>query len=101
MCGPTPPPCLQSFENVRKVLEECNVDHDIDLFVSERKTGGERPAPLRYINYYLPNQPAPEPPGGKAGGKAEVTREPPNKALPPIPTVTETSEPTGEPIEDS
>ena len=82
---------------MRKVLENCNVDLDIDQFVSERKTGSERPAPIRYINYYHPTQPAPEPAG--KGGKAEGVREAPNKALPPIPT--EESEAATEPPEDS
>jgi proline-serine-threonine phosphatase interacting protein 1 len=84
----------QSFENVRKVLEECNVDNDIDLFVSERKTGSERPAPLRYINFYHPNQSEPPAAPAAKGGKGEA----PNKALPPIPPES-SSEPAG-PIED-
>ena len=67
-------------------MEECNVDNDIDTFVSERKTGSDRPAPLRYVNYYHPTQVSPEPYANKPTGIAVPIREPPNKALPPIPT---------------
>ena len=83
---------------MRKVLEDCNVDNDIDLFVSERKTGSERPAPLRYINFYHPNQSEPplSAPGPVKGGKGE----PPNKALPLPPIPTEVSSEPAEPIDD-
>lgn len=42
----------EAYENIRKTLEECNVDQDIDLFVRERATGTERPSSVLYINYY-------------------------------------------------
>lgn len=44
----------QAFENVRKALESCDVDADIDLFVREKATGTERPTPVPYENYYHP-----------------------------------------------
>ena len=77
------------------------MDKDIDTFVSERKTGSERPAAIRYVNYYHPMQNTPEPGGkGGSGGKGEgglPVREAPNKALPPIPTEeSETNEPVGD-----
>ena len=86
---------LQSFENVRKVLENCNVDNDIDLFVSEKKTGTDRPAPLRYVNYYHPSQPEP---ASSKPARPEGAREAPNKALPPIPT--ESGEAAADPADD-
>ena len=45
---------IQSCENVRKSLEKCDVDADIDLFVRERATGSERPQPVPYVNFYHP-----------------------------------------------
>ena len=77
------------------------MDSDIDKFVSEHKTGSERPAPVLYINYYNPTQPAPEPvTKGNSRGKSEGGREVPNKALPPIPP-NDTAAVTGDiPMED-
>ena len=46
---------LQSCENVRKSLEKCDVDADIDLFVKEKATGSDRPQPIPYINFYHPS----------------------------------------------
>ena len=31
------------YENVRKSLEQCDVDADIELFVTTKSTGSERP----------------------------------------------------------
>ena len=45
---------MQSCEKVRKSLEECDVDADIDLFVKEKATGTERPLTVPYVNYYHP-----------------------------------------------
>ena len=45
----------QSCENVRKSLEKCDVDADIDLFLKEKATGGARPIAVKYINYYHPS----------------------------------------------
>jgi proline-serine-threonine phosphatase interacting protein 1 len=42
------------MEEMRRVLEECDVDSDIDLFVQQRATGTERPVPIPYENYYNP-----------------------------------------------
>ena len=39
---------------MRKSLEDCDVDADIDLFVKEKATGAERPLTVPYINYYHP-----------------------------------------------
>lgn len=35
--------CVQCEEDVRKTLEGCDIDADIDLFVQQKSTGGERP----------------------------------------------------------
>ena len=62
------------------------MDTDIDLFVAERATGGDRPIPIPYVDYYHPTL-SQEPPG-RTGGRPEGVipfREPPQKELPPIP----------------
>ena len=41
-----------SYEEVRKSLERCDIDSDIHLFVSAKQTGGERPAEILYENFY-------------------------------------------------
>ena len=33
----------QMYENVRKSLEQCDVDADIELFVTTKSTGSDRP----------------------------------------------------------
>ncbi|XP_078541074.1 proline-serine-threonine phosphatase-interacting protein 1 isoform X2 [Lissotriton helveticus] len=40
------------YEEVRKGLEECDVDADVDFFIQNKMTGTERPAPILYENYY-------------------------------------------------
>ena len=71
----------QAFENVRKALESCDVDADIDLFVREKTTGTERPTPIPYENYYHPT--STEMPTGPVG-KAHVP-PPSQRELPPTP----------------
>ena len=71
----------QAFENVRKALESCDVDADIDLFVREKATGTERPTPIPYENYYHPT--STEMPTGPVG-KAHVP-PPSQRELPPTP----------------
>uniref|UniRef100_A0A8D0H9S8 Proline-serine-threonine phosphatase-interacting protein 2 n=1 Tax=Sphenodon punctatus TaxID=8508 RepID=A0A8D0H9S8_SPHPU len=47
--------CVQSdekYEEIRKSLEMCSVDKDIEFFVNFRKTGSMPPAPVVYENYY-------------------------------------------------
>ena len=39
---------------MRKSLEKCDVDADIDLFVRDKATGAEHPQPIPYINFYHP-----------------------------------------------
>lgn len=39
-------------EEVRKVLEKCDVDADIQTFIRQRQTGSDRPAGIEYENYF-------------------------------------------------
>lgn len=72
----------EACENVRQVLEDCNVDSDIDVFVFEKKTGSDRPASIPYENYYHPTQGQED---MAAPPAARTTTSPPHKELPPIP----------------
>ncbi|XP_074135380.1 proline-serine-threonine phosphatase-interacting protein 2 isoform X1 [Sminthopsis crassicaudata] len=40
------------FEEVRKSLEMCSIEKDIEYFVAQRKTGQVPPAPIVYENFY-------------------------------------------------
>ncbi|KFQ26729.1 Proline-serine-threonine phosphatase-interacting protein 2, partial [Mesitornis unicolor] len=47
--------CVQNdekYEEIRKSLEMCSIEKDIDFFVNLRKTGSLAPAPVLYENYY-------------------------------------------------
>ncbi|KFQ88488.1 Proline-serine-threonine phosphatase-interacting protein 2, partial [Phoenicopterus ruber ruber] len=47
--------CVQNdekYEEIRKSLEACSIEKDIDFFVNLRKTGSLAPAPVVYENYY-------------------------------------------------
>ncbi|NXD73146.1 PPIP2 protein, partial [Eolophus roseicapillus] len=47
--------CVQNdekYEEIRKSLELCSIEKDIDFFVNLRKTGSLAPAPVVYENYY-------------------------------------------------
>ncbi|NXP48302.1 PPIP2 protein, partial [Heliornis fulica] len=47
--------CVQNdekYEEIRKSLEMCSIEKDIDLFVNLRKTGSFPPAPVVYESYY-------------------------------------------------
>ncbi|NXL47477.1 PPIP2 protein, partial [Podilymbus podiceps] len=47
--------CVQNdekYEEIRKSLEMCSIEKDIDFFVNLRKTGSSAPAPVVYENYY-------------------------------------------------
>lgn len=79
---------------MRKVLEDCNVDADIDLFVRERATGTERPPEILYENYYHPTLSGPLAGSGVRVGGALPLSDHHHKELPPVPV-----EP--EPVEDT
>ncbi|CAM9988040.1 unnamed protein product [Lampetra fluviatilis] len=40
------------YEGVRKILEQCDLQAEIDYFVQLKQTGSDRPAPIVYENYY-------------------------------------------------
>uniref|UniRef100_A0A3Q0S871 Proline-serine-threonine phosphatase interacting protein 2 n=1 Tax=Amphilophus citrinellus TaxID=61819 RepID=A0A3Q0S871_AMPCI len=41
------------YEEVRKSLEQCNIQEDIEHFVNLRQTGDKPPAPVVYENFYI------------------------------------------------
>ncbi|KAG7476994.1 hypothetical protein MATL_G00088610 [Megalops atlanticus] len=60
------------YEEVRKSLEQCNVQEDIEHFINLRRTGDKPPALIPYENFYsnqrVPAAPARQPPqGGRRG----------------------------------
>lgn len=75
----------ESCETVRKSLERCDVDADIDLFVIEKVTGTGRPQAVPYINFYHPTDNL----GGsgvRVGGAVSMNPSlPPHKEFPPLP----------------
>ncbi|XP_022084607.1 proline-serine-threonine phosphatase-interacting protein 1-like isoform X2 [Acanthaster planci] len=64
-------------EDMRKALSECHEDKDIQLFISQKRTGSSRPAPIVYECYYRDNM------MGKSGGGITNSRS--RQTLPPIP----------------
>ncbi|XP_062870549.1 proline-serine-threonine phosphatase-interacting protein 2 [Trichomycterus rosablanca] len=63
------------YEDVRKSLEQCNIQEDIEHFINLRRTGDKPPAPIQYENFYS-NQ------------RAVPTRQPPSltrRAAPQLP----------------
>ncbi|NWT00729.1 PPIP2 protein, partial [Mionectes macconnelli] len=47
--------CVQNdekYEEIRRSLEMCSIEKDVDFFVNLRKTGSLAPAPVVYENYY-------------------------------------------------
>ncbi|XP_030598749.1 proline-serine-threonine phosphatase-interacting protein 2 [Archocentrus centrarchus] len=41
------------YEEVRRSLEQCNIQEDIEHFVNLRQTGDKPPAPVVYENFYI------------------------------------------------
>lgn len=69
--------CVKSddmYEEVRKSLEMCSIEKDIEYFVNQRKTGQTPPAPIMYENFYCPQKNAAPP--GKATGPNLARRGP-------------------------
>ncbi|KAF7666469.1 hypothetical protein LDENG_00106680 [Lucifuga dentata] len=58
------------YEDVRKSLEQCDVQEDIEHFVNLRRTGDKPPAPVMYENFYT--------------GQRAPTVAPPSRQPPPI-----------------
>lgn len=75
----------EMYEKVRKSLEMCSIEKDIEYFVNHRRTGQTPPAPIMYENFYCPQKNAAPP--GKATGPNLARRGPlPNpKSLPDDP----------------
>ncbi|XP_053427780.1 proline-serine-threonine phosphatase-interacting protein 2 isoform X2 [Nycticebus coucang] len=46
----------EMYENVRKSLEMCSIEKDVEYFVNQRKTGQTPPAPIMYENFYCPQR---------------------------------------------
>ncbi|XP_007228897.3 proline-serine-threonine phosphatase-interacting protein 2 isoform X1 [Astyanax mexicanus] len=67
------------YEEVRKSLEQCDIQEDLEHFINLRRTGDKPPAPVLYENFYTNQRAAP-------------TRQPPSftrRAPAPLPTNTE------------
>ncbi|XP_076875916.1 proline-serine-threonine phosphatase-interacting protein 2 [Brachyhypopomus gauderio] len=47
------------YEEVRKSLEQCNIQEDIEHFINLRRTGDKPPAPILYENFYANQRTAP------------------------------------------
>ncbi|XP_006889299.1 PREDICTED: proline-serine-threonine phosphatase-interacting protein 2 [Elephantulus edwardii] len=62
------------YETVRKTLEMCSIEKDIEYFVNQRKTGQSPPAPIMYENFYCPQKNAAPP--GKTSGPNPARRGP-------------------------
>ncbi|XP_053061509.1 proline-serine-threonine phosphatase-interacting protein 2 isoform X2 [Acinonyx jubatus] len=56
----------EMYEEVRKSLEACSIEKDIEYFVNQQKTGQTPPAPIVYENFYCPQKNTA--PQGKAPG---------------------------------
>ncbi|KAB0361268.1 hypothetical protein FD754_005424, partial [Muntiacus muntjak] len=70
----------EMYEEVRKSLEMCSIEKDIEYFVNQRKTGQTPPAPIMYENFYCPQKNA-APPGKATGSNSAssmVKNPPPN-----------------------
>ncbi|XP_067839050.1 proline-serine-threonine phosphatase-interacting protein 2 [Heptranchias perlo] len=47
--------CVSSdemYEEIRKVLEQCNIQKDLEFFIDLKRTGNNPPASIPYENYY-------------------------------------------------
>ncbi|XP_031221958.1 proline-serine-threonine phosphatase-interacting protein 2 [Mastomys coucha] len=64
----------EMYEQVRKSLETCSIEKDIQYFVNQRKTGQIPPAPIMYENFYSPQRNAA--PAGKTTGPNPARRGP-------------------------
>ncbi|XP_005356469.1 proline-serine-threonine phosphatase-interacting protein 2 [Microtus ochrogaster] len=64
----------EMYEQVRKSLELCSIEKDIQYFVNQRKTGHTPPAPIMYENFYSSQRNAA--PQGKTTGPNVARRGP-------------------------
>ncbi|XP_028399506.1 proline-serine-threonine phosphatase-interacting protein 2-like [Dendronephthya gigantea] len=77
----------QHCEEVRKSLEQCDINSDLHLFLSAKQTGCERPAEIFYENFYTTQS-------NQKTGLQSSQRQPnypmAKVSLPPTPTVANT-----------
>ncbi|XP_072112687.1 proline-serine-threonine phosphatase-interacting protein 2 isoform X2 [Mobula birostris] len=64
----------EMYEEIRKVLEHCNIQKDLEFFIDLKRTGDMPPAPILYENYY----------SGQRGGLLQC-RAPANPRRMPLP----------------
>ncbi|XP_057177965.1 proline-serine-threonine phosphatase-interacting protein 2 [Triplophysa rosa] len=64
------------YEEVRKSLEQCNIQEDIEHFINLRRTGDKPPAPIAYENFYNNQRTAPARPATTAIRRAGVPPPP-------------------------
>ncbi|XP_051972472.1 proline-serine-threonine phosphatase-interacting protein 2-like [Xyrauchen texanus] len=58
------------YEEVRKSLEQCNIQEDLEHFINLRRTGDKPPAPVPYENFYNNQRSAPACPPATAVRRA-------------------------------
>ncbi|XP_060029798.1 proline-serine-threonine phosphatase-interacting protein 2, partial [Erinaceus europaeus] len=73
------------YEQVRKSLEMCSIEKDIEYFVNHRKTGHTPPAPIMYENFYCPQKNVTPPGKGNAPNLARRGPLPVPRSLPDEP----------------
>ncbi|KAM9735610.1 proline-serine-threonine phosphatase-interacting protein 2 isoform 2-T2 [Menidia menidia] len=70
------------YEEVRKSLEQCDIQEDIEHFVNLRRTGDKPPGPVLYENFYNAQKPP---------AAAPASRAPPPPRRGPLPDPTQNS----------
>ncbi|XP_037548364.1 proline-serine-threonine phosphatase-interacting protein 2 [Nematolebias whitei] len=82
------------YEEVRKSLEHCNIQEDVEHFINLRRTGDKPPVPVPYENFYS---------GQKSPTGAPLSRPLPSPAIRrgPLPDPTQNNEPTYSTIQDT
>ncbi|XP_051973878.1 proline-serine-threonine phosphatase-interacting protein 2 isoform X1 [Xyrauchen texanus] len=77
------------YEDVRKSLEQCNIQEDLEHFINLRRTGEKPPVPVPYENFYNNQRSAPARPPASAVRRAAVPPPPPVENDPLYSTVAE------------
>nr|XP_020476764.1 proline-serine-threonine phosphatase-interacting protein 2 isoform X2 [Monopterus albus] len=79
------------YEEVRRSLEQCDVQEDIEHFVNLRRTGDKPPAAVKYENFYS---------GQKPPTRAPPSQPPPSIRRRPLPDPTHRGDTVYSPVED-